>query len=117
MLTNEQIQAKFNALDNKILGLTVALDRTNAEVLNKTNNANLNRTSEELRELIRACNVEIQTLNKKLGKVILPEQTRMYLDAGEVESFQSNFNALKAMMVKFDKLYKNLVAYSSNLGS
>jgi len=115
MLTNEQIEAKLNALDSKIKGLVIALDRTNAEVLNKTNNTNLNRTAEELRELIRACSIEIQTLNEKLSKVILPEQTRFYLDEGEVSTFQSNFNALKAMMVKFDKLYRNLVAYSSNL--
>jgi hypothetical protein len=117
MLTNEQIEAKLNAINNRLLGLTTNLERTNAELLNKTNNSALNRTSEELRELIRQTAIDVNTLNEKLGKIILPEETRMYLDAGEVQDFQSNFNALKAMMVKFDKLYKNLVAYTSNLDS
>ena len=114
MLTTDQIESKFESLDTKIKGIVSTIERMSADLSNKTNNANLNRSISELKELIRQNAIAIQDLNNKLSMVILPEQTRMYLDGGEVQSFQSNFNTLKAMMVKFDKLYNNLVAFQSN---
>jgi hypothetical protein len=117
MLTNDQIQAKLNSFEQKLQGIIVILERTNAELLNKITSSTLNRTNEELRELIRVNAEEIGRLNEKLSKVLLPEETRFYLEAGEVEAFQSNFNTLKAMMVKLEKLYKNIIAYNANLSS
>lgn len=115
MLTTEQIEVKINNLDVKIKGLSDNQQRLSADLANKANLTDLSRRFEELKELIRESNQTIQALEEKLSKVQLPEQTRLYLDEGEVESFQSNFNALKAMMTKFDKLYKNLVAYNANV--
>jgi hypothetical protein len=115
MLTTEQIESKFNILDIKIKGLTIQLERMNNDLSNKTNLTDLSRSINELKELIRTNAVVVQKIEEKLSKVILPEQTRFFLNEGEVENFQSNFNTLKAMMTKFDKLYRNLVAYQSNL--
>jgi len=115
MLTTEQIASKFNNIDLIIKGFTVQLERFNADLSNKANLTDLTRGLDEIRELIRSTASTVQDLEEKLTKIILPEDTRLYLDEGEVQSFQSNFNALKAMMTKFDKLYKNLVAYQSNL--
>lgn len=115
MLTTEQISSKFNNLDIKLEGIKVQLERISNDLSNKANLTDLTRGLDELRELIRETATTVQTLEQKLAKIILPEDTRLYLDEGEVQSFQSNFNALKAMMTKFDKLYKNLVAYQSNL--
>ena len=117
MLSNEQIEAKFNSLDSYNKALRTAMDRMSAELANKSNITDTNRNISELKDLIRQNSISIQALTDKLSKVILPEETRMYLDGGEVESYQSNFNTLRAMMVKFDKLYKNLVAYESKLSN
>lgn len=115
MLTNEQIEAKLNSIDARLKGITVVLDRMNTDIASKTNLTDLNRSVEELRELIRANSILINSLEEKLTSVILPEETRYYLSQGEVATFQSNFNALKAMMNKLDKLSKNIVAYQANL--
>lgn len=114
MLTTEQISTNFNILDIKIQGVAVQLERLASNLANKANLTDLSRAVEEIRELIRETASTVQSLEQKLSKVILPEDTRLYLAEGEVQSFQSNFNALKAMMTKFDRLYKNLVAYQSN---
>jgi uncharacterized protein YukE len=115
MLTTEQIASKFNNIDLKLEGFKNQLERMNNDLSNKANLTDLSRGLEELKELIRSTASTVQQLEQRLSKVLLPEETRMYLAEGEVQSFQSNFNALKAMMTKFDKLYKNLVAYNSNL--
>jgi hypothetical protein len=114
MLTTEQIENRLNILDTKIKGFSIQLERMSADIANKSNITDMLRNIEELKSLIRDNNIILQTLEEKLSKVILPEQTRLYLDEGEVESFQSNFNTLKAMMTKLDRLSHNLVAYQSN---
>ena len=115
MLTTQQIASKFNNIDLVLKGITIQLERLNTDLSNKANLTDLSRGLEELRELIRSTASTVQVLEQKLSKIILPEDTRLYLAEGEVQSFQSNFNSLKAMMTKFDRLYKNLVAYQSNV--
>jgi len=111
MLTTEQIEAKFNAIDNKLKGFSILLNRMDVDISGKTNIADLNRSISDLKELIRSNASIIKSIEEKLTSIILPEETRYYLSQGEVSTFQSNFNTLKAMMNKLDKLYKNLVAY------
>jgi methyl-accepting chemotaxis protein len=117
MLTTEQIEGRLNSIDQKIKGITILIDRLNTNVEGRANITDLNRSIEELRELIRSNATLLSSFEEKLSKIVLPEDTRYYLDQGEVSSFQSNFNTLKAMLNKFDQLYKNLVAYQSKLKS
>lgn len=117
MLTTEQIEARLNSIDIKIKGLILQLDRISAELNGKSNITDFNRTIREIEELIKSNAIVIQALEEKLSKVLLPKETRFYLEEGEVSNFQSNFNTLKAMMTKLDKLYKNLIAYQANLTS
>jgi hypothetical protein len=113
MLTTTQIEARLNNIDVKIEGLTTQLERLNTDLGSKITTADLTRSYDELKELIRTNSITISEMEQKLAKVILPEETRFYLEGSEVSDFQSNFNSLKAMMSKFDKLYKSLVAYAS----
>ncbi|MCK9428880.1 MAG: hypothetical protein M0R17_02565 [Candidatus Omnitrophica bacterium] len=115
MLTTEQIEVKLNNLDQKIKGVVVLIERLSSDISAKTNITDLNRNVSELRDLIKDNATFIGSLEEKLAKIILPEETRYYLNEGEVSSFQSNFNTLKAMMNKMDTLYKNIVNYQSNL--
>lgn len=117
MLSTDQIETRLNNIDTKLRGIVVQIDRVNADLSNKVNIPDLSRSIEELRELIRVSAQTIQELEEKLTKIILPEDTRLYLAEGEVQNFQSNFNTLRAMMTKFDKLYKNLVSYQANISS
>jgi len=117
MLTTEQIETRLNNLEIKVKGIILKQERIISDMANKANLTDLSRRIEEVNELIRVSNISIQLLEEKLSKVILPEATRLYLDEGEVQSFQSNFNTLKAMMTKFNTLYRNLVAYNSNVNS
>lgn len=117
MLTTEQMEAKINSIENKLKGIITAMSRMDADIASKVNLTDLNRINDELRDLIRANSVLITDLEEKLAIIILPEETRCYLTQGEVSTFQSNFNSLKAMMNKLDKLYRNLVAYQSNMSN
>lgn len=114
-LTTEQLEMKVLNLETQIKGLVTKINNVTTEVNSKTNVVDANRNNIELRSLISDNGTLITNLEEKLAKVILPAETRFYLSEGEVTDFQSNFNQLKAMMISFEKLYKNLVAYSSNL--
>lgn len=114
-LTTTQMEAKILNLETQIKGLVTKINNVTTEVNGKTNVVDANRNNADLRALITDNGTLISNVEEKLAKVILPEETRYYLTEGEVTDFQSNFNQLKAMMISFEKLYKNLVAYSSTL--
>jgi len=113
MTTTDQLENKILNLEKKIQGIITTMDRFLAELTTKVSSADLSRTDAQVRELITDLSKVVQTLDSKLAKVILPEESRYYLEGAEVEEFQSNFLKLKSMMIQFDKLYKNLVAYEA----
>lgn len=112
-LTTEQLETKLVALERYIAGLQEQMNKLETNLNARALTSDLRRTETLLRNLIRDNARLINTIEQRLSKIILPEETRYYLDQGEVEQFQSNFNKLRAMMTSFDKLYKNLVAYTS----
>ena len=111
--TNEQLENKILVLETKIKGIIVTIERIASDLVSKSSGADLSRLDSQLRELITDVSSTVNNLDAKLTKVILPEETRYYLEEGEVTSFQSNFNKLKSMMIQFEKLYNNLVAYEA----
>lgn len=115
MLTTTQIEAKLNNIDNKIKGIILRLDNQDITVSGKSTLADLNRMRTELELLIKDQATVLNNLETKLSKVKLPEETRYYLQEGEVKDFQANFNSLKAMMTSFKKMFESLTAYVSNL--
>lgn len=117
MATLEQLETKINNLTNNYTAVKDQLNKITTNLNTKIDNSDLLRNIEELRGLINDCNTSISTLENKLAKIILPEETRYYLKEGEVSSFQSNFNTLRAMMSHLDQLTKNIIAYQTNLGN
>jgi uncharacterized protein YukE len=113
MTTIDQLENKVLNLETKIKGIQISLERIISELTSKASSTDLSREDSQIRELITDVSKTVSELDAKLAKVLLPEETRYYLEGSEVESFQSNFNKLKAMMIQFDKLYKNLVAYQA----
>lgn len=112
--TLETLENRIVSLEKTVNGITTTLNRISNELEFKVNNTDLSRTDSLLRELITDISTDVQKMEARLAKVILPEETQYYLDGADVETFQSNFNKLKGMMIQFDKLYKNLVAYEAN---
>lgn len=114
MATIEQINKELINIRRDINGIKTSINRLNSDIDSRASSSNLSRDSKELRDLIKSNSTLINFLERKLAKVSLPDETRYYLSGSEVEEFKSNYNKLRAMMVTFDRLYKNLVAYSSN---
>jgi uncharacterized protein YukE len=115
MATLDTLENRVINIEKSIKGLTVILEKYGREITSKASSTDLSREVNQLRELISSTAGTVNDLQAKLAKVILPEETRYYLEGNEVESFQSNFNKLKAMMTQFEKLYRNLVAYEAKL--
>lgn len=115
MATVETLDTKLKTFETQLKGFAEKLAKLEADMTSKSNTADLNRLESVLRGLITDNATLISANEQKLAKVILPEETRYYLTEGEVATFQSNFNQLKAMMTAFEKLYKNLVSYSTKL--
>lgn len=111
--TLQTIERRVIALETAVKGVALRLERVANENASKASSSDLTRSESILKDLIKDTNSIVSLLEQKLSKVLLPTDTRYYLEAGEVEDFQSNFQQLKAMMVQFQRLYKNLVAYSS----
>lgn len=117
MSTIEQLETRINKLSSDQTAIKDQLNKITTNLNTKIDNSDLLRNVEELRGLINDCNTTIAMLENKLSKVILPEETRYYLKEGEVSSFQSNFNTLRAMMSNLDQLTKNIISYQTNLSN
>lgn len=74
----------------------------------------LGLTEKTLKTLINNNGELINELQQKLALVILPDDTRFFLEKSEVEDFRSNFQKLAAMMADVEQLYKDMVAYLAN---
>jgi hypothetical protein len=114
IMNDTQVEAKLKNLETQLKGTQEQIKILRADIESKVYTSELRRTEAILRNLISDCNSLITNLEDKLAKVILPAETRYYLDQGEVSQFQSNFNQLRAMMANFTQLYNNLVAYTSS---
>lgn len=112
--TIAQLEARIMALETKNRGLQAQINSLKSDLAAKSYTSDLRRTEALVKDLIKDNSILIGDLEEKLAKVVLPENTRYYLEQGEVSQFQSNFNQLRAMMASFKKLYDSLVAYVAN---
>lgn len=112
-LSSRQIQMELEKLSQTVRGISSLLAELNQDIKSRPMLSDLNLTYSELSKLIKDNASIIRDLETKLAKIILPDQTKYYLEEGEVADFKSNFARLNAMMAKFEKLYSNLVAYTA----
>lgn len=56
----------------------------------------------------------INEIQQKLSLVVLPNDTRFFLEQSEIEDFRNNFQKLVAMIADVEILYKDMVSYVSN---
>lgn len=114
-LTDSQISLKLNTLEKSISDLQFNISKLTDDISSRTMLSDLALQEAELRQLISDNSKLIVNLERRLAQVLLPEDTRYYLEEGEVNAFKSNFSQLKAMMTRFERLYNNLVAKISTL--
>jgi len=112
-LTPKQLQAELEKQGQLISSISKVIAELNQDVKSRPMISDLNTMYRELSKLIKDNSTIVRDLETKLAKIILPDQTKYYLEEGEVSDFKSNFSRLNAMMAKFEKLYSNLVAYSA----
>lgn len=112
--TNEQLTTEIQALRTTVSVLQAQIAELNQNTNSRVRLSDLARTESTLDTKIKDVAELVVKLEEKLAKISLPEDTRYYLEENEVADFRSNFNKLLAMMASFEKLYKDLVAYSVN---
>ena len=110
--SNKVLSSRISNLENVTRGLSSMSQDLTQNTNARTTLSDLKRTEDTLSESINNNSRAIAKLEEKLSKVLLPQDTRYYLGVGEVEEFQTIFAKMKAMMVKFETLYKQLVAYT-----
>lgn len=99
---------------NTLANIVATLERQLKTMVSKSDMIN----SEEATRLLTTANAEeIRKINTKLATIVLPEDTRFYLETSEVEAFKANFNRLQAMLAEVQALYKNVVAFTVNSNS
>jgi len=114
-LTDSQIQIKLNILEKNISDISNLLSIMQDDINSRIHLSELSASAVELKSLISDNSNLIVNLQTRLAKVLLPDETRYYLEEGDVTSFKTNVSQLKAMMARFERLYNNLVAYSAQL--
>ena len=112
--TNEQLELELKQLTVLVNGIANQLAELKQNVNSRPMRSDLARSESNLDAKIKSNSELITTIEQKLATIILPEDTKYYLEESEVGDFRSNFNKLLAMMSSFEQLYKNLVAYSIN---
>jgi len=114
-LTDAQIAIKLNKNEKDIAGIQRTLGIMQDDINSRLHLSELSTMKLELEETIRDNAELIVDLQARLGKVMLPDDTRYYLEEGEVEAFKSNFSKLRAMLARFETLYNSIVAYVAQL--
>lgn len=114
---NEQLTNEIKILRDRYEALVAKVSKLQSDIDSKPKLSDLKTISDNLTRLIQVNSQDIANINVKLAKITLPDEPRYYLTQNEISSFQSNLAKLLAMMTSFEQLYKNLVAYSSNLSS
>ena len=112
--SNEQLTAEIQQLRTTVNGISAQLSELKQNINSRPMLSDLSRSEANLSDQIKANSELITKIEQQLATVIVPEDTRYYLEESEVGDFRSNFNKLLAMMASFDQLYKNLAAYSVN---
>lgn len=112
--TNAQLTVEVQQLRNDVNTLRSQIYELTQNTNSRVKLSDLARSEATLDSKIKDAAELIVTLEEKLGKISLPNDTRYYLEESEVANFRSNFNKLLAMLTSFEQLYKNLVAYSVN---
>jgi len=106
----KQLSSNVNALSKEITDLKENIN-------GRTTLADLSRSEANIRSELKVVSTLVNKMEEKLSQVVLPADTRYYLDEADVSSFRSNFAKLLAMISDFEALYKNLVAYSISSNS
>lgn len=106
---------RINSVESQIRGLMVLQKNLEQAVVSKPNLSDLKKSEDNLRSSMNKMSDDISALERRLSKVLLPSETRYYLEEKEVESFRSNFSQLRAMIAKFEQQYNALVAYATSL--
>jgi len=112
--TNEQLTIELQLLKTQVTTLQSMIAELKQDVNSRVRLSDLARSMQNLDDQIKDNAALISTMEQKLAKISLPDNSRYYLESTEVSDFRSNFNKLLAMMSSFEQLYKNLVAYSVN---
>ena len=116
-MTNEQLTTRVNQLERQIAILQSTVNSLTTNTNSRIQLADLSRTEKTLKALITDNSNDVVRIDRKLAKISLPEETRLYLEESEVDEFSANFAKLKAMMAEFETLYRNLVAYNASRAS
>lgn len=114
-LTTAQLTERLNALESQYQQILLEIQDIGKSLASRVRLSDLSVSEEELKGLIKSNSVLINQLEAKLATVQLPEETKYYLEASEIENFRSNFSKLLAVMANMERLYNNLVAYTSTI--
>jgi len=107
-------------MENRILELETGLRKVQNQVnslereLGKYATQGHLKTSEaNTKNLINKNSMMINNLEQRLETISIPDDTRYYLEATEIEDFRSNYKRLIALMADAEKMYQALITYVS----
>lgn len=112
--TNEQLTLELRKLRTQFDAIVQQFSELQQNVNSRPQLSDLARSEANLKASIDGNAENINRLERQLGMVVLPEDTRYYLQQSEISDFRSNFSKLLAMMAQFETLYNSLVAYQAN---
>lgn len=111
----QEVVNQLNSLRKEIKLLSNKVDRFETAIAVTCTKNELIISEELLRNLISNINNNINLLNEKLSIISIPQETRYYLEENELLNFRNNTQKLTAMIADVEELYKNIVAYVTNI--
>ncbi len=95
----EYLKNKLNSLENNL-----SLYVSNSEMEERLN---------QITTIMNDYNNVLGSIEEKLGKIILPEDTRYYLETSEITNFRDNFRKLRLMMSDLEKSRTSMIRLMS----
>jgi len=115
MLNNQDIYNKIISLEQSIKALNGRMDYLQSEMAKYATQGQLKISEANTKNIINSNSQAITLLEEKLNMIVLPDQTKYFLSANEINDFKSNYQSLIAMMTDAERLYQSLITYVSQL--
>ena len=105
---------KLNSFELSLKELTIRVSKIEKDLENYVTQKSVQVYLQDTNNAVEDNSKAIRDLQIQVENIVLPDDTRYYLDQSEVEEFRKNYKIILSMIADIDEKYKALVAYTAN---
>lgn len=107
------LENSIKTLSKQIKGLESRIKTLETNIKAYVLKSDLSSGTADLRDSVDSLNAAVQDIETKLQKIVLPEDTRLYLQESEVADFRAHFRQLRALAAEVERSRQAMIRLMS----